>query len=180
MPSHLEPKQVKQCAKPKRSLAPGSTLNQAPCLITPEVTHAQDCQGQLLCQKLSGTSGGGTSLRDGQQAPTRQESSLTASLLTPPSLMVSQGRVASSSLEEVGSWGSRLARSVKGPALDVHAGHDLTVRVFEPQPALRTDNEKPVWDSLSPSLRLSLSAPPLLVLSLSKINKYTLKRQAGG
>ena len=56
--------------------------------------------------------------------------------------------------------------------LDFGSGHDLTVREMEPRVKLYADSVEPAWDSLSPSL----SAPPLLALSLSlslclKINK---------
>ena len=51
---------------------------------------------------------------------------------------------------------------------DFCLGHDLTVREVEPRVGLCTDSVELAWDSLSPSL----SALPLLVLSLSlKINK---------
>ena len=47
--------------------------------------------------------------------------------------------------------------------LDFGSGHDLTVGGFEPHIRLSADSAEPAWDSLSPSL----SAPPLLALSLS-------------
>ena len=60
-----------------------------------------------------------------------------------------------------GVW---VAQSAKHPTLDFGSGHDLIVREFEPHIRLCTDGAEPAWDSLS----LSLSAPPLLALSLSK------------
>ena len=59
--------------------------------------------------------------------------------------------------------GTRVAQSVKCRTPGVGAGHDLTVREFEPHIGLCADSMEPAWDSLSPSL----AAPPLLVLSLS-------------
>ena len=59
-----------------------------------------------------------------------------------------------------GTW---VAQSVEHPTLDFSSGHDLTVREFNPCVGLCTDSAEPSWDSLSPSL----SAPPLLVHSLS-------------
>ena len=47
------------------------------------------------------------------------------------------------------------------------SGHDLMVRGIEPRVRLCTDSTESPWVSLSPSLSLSLSAPPLLALSLS-------------
>ena len=70
-----------------------------------------------------------------------------------------------------------MAPSVKRPTLGFGSGHDLLVHEFEPCVRLHaTLSTEPAWDSLSPSL----SAPLLLVLSLSlkicklkKINKAT-------
>ena len=58
-------------------------------------------------------------------------------------------------------WG-RLGGSV-GWASDFGSGHDLTVHEFEPPVGLCADSSEPASDSVSPSL----SAPSLLVLSLS-------------
>ena len=63
-----------------------------------------------------------------------------------------------------------MAQLVPCPTLDLHLGHELIVRGFEPQVGLYADSSEPAWDSFFPSL----SAPPLLMLSLSlslKINK---------
>ena len=60
-----------------------------------------------------------------------------------------------------------MAQSVKRPTLDFGSGHDLTVRECEPCMGLCTDSTEPAWDSLSSSL----SAPPLLALSVSLSNK---------
>ena len=59
-----------------------------------------------------------------------------------------------------------MAQSVKHPTLGFGLGHDLTVCEFEPDLKLSAKGMKPAWDSPS----LSLSAPPLLSLSLK--NKY--------
>ena len=53
--------------------------------------------------------------------------------------------------------GASVAQSVKHPTPDFSSGRDLTIRELEPHIGLCA-----VWDSLSP-----LSAPPLLMLSLS-------------
>ena len=60
----------------------------------------------------------------------------------------------------------RLGGSVSW-ALDLGSGHDLIVRGFEPCVGLAQSPE-PASDAV---FSLSLSAPPLLVLSVSKINK---------
>ena len=71
------------------------------------------------------------------------------------------------------TWGAWVAQSVKCPTLDFSSGHDLRVHGFEPCIGLCADIAEPAWDSLSPSL----SAPPLLSLSLcsslSQKNKKT-------
>ena len=69
-----------------------------------------------------------------------------------------------------GAWG---AQSVKRPTLDFGSGRDLTVREFEPRIGPCTDLAEPAWNlslslPLSLPVSLSLSAPPLVVLSLSK------------
>ena len=56
-----------------------------------------------------------------------------------------------------------MAQSGERLTLDFGSGHDLTVCEFQPQVGLRADSMEPAWDPLSPSL----SAPPLLMLSLS-------------
>ena len=53
-----------------------------------------------------------------------------------------------------------MAQLVKHLTLDFGSGHDLTVREIETRLWLCTDSTEPAWDSLS--------APPLLVLSLSQ------------
>ena len=69
-----------------------------------------------------------------------------------------------------GSW-------AKSSTLYFSSGHDLMVCECEPCVRLCVGNREPAWDSLSPSL--SLSVPPLLMfslslsLSLSSQNKYT-------
>ena len=60
-----------------------------------------------------------------------------------------------------------MAQSVKRLTLDFGSGHDLMVPGIEPHIGLCADNVEPSWASLSPSL----SAPPLLVLSLKKKKK---------
>ena len=58
-----------------------------------------------------------------------------------------------------------MAQLVKQPTLDFGSVHDLMVHGFEPCVRLPYDDiMETAWDPLS----LSLSAPPLLVLSLSK------------
>ena len=65
-------------------------------------------------------------------------------------------------------WGAWVAQSVECLTLDFSSGHDLMVGEFKAHIRLCTDSAEPAWDSLSPSL----SAPPLLALSLSlKIHK---------
>ena len=61
-----------------------------------------------------------------------------------------------------GAW---VAQSVKHLTLDFDSGHDLEVRGFEPQVGVCADSVEPAQDSLF--LSLSLSAPSLLLLSLS-------------
>ena len=60
--------------------------------------------------------------------------------------------------------GARVVQAVKCLALDFGSGHDLGVREIEPCMGLRGDSSEPALDPLPPSL----SAPPLLTLSLSK------------
>ena len=50
-----------------------------------------------------------------------------------------------------------MAQSVKHLTLDFGSGHDLIVCGFEPRVGLYADCKKPAWDSLSPSLSVSLS-----------------------
>ena len=72
-----------------------------------------------------------------------------------------------------GAW---VAQSVKHPTLDFGSSHNLLVREIKPCVGLCTDSTEPAWDSVS------LSAPPLLVLSLSlslsqkQTNKQTNKQ----
>ena len=68
-------------------------------------------------------------------------------------------------------WGAWVAQMVKGPSLDFHAGHDLTVPEFEPRVGLCMDSTEPAWDPLAPSLSLS-ALLPLTPLSLSLKNKH--------
>ena len=61
-----------------------------------------------------------------------------------------------------------MAQSVKHPTLGFRAGRDVMVHEIEPRVGLCTSSTEPAWDSLSPSL----SAPPLLELSVSlKVKK---------
>ena len=82
------------------------------------------------------------------------------------------GRIAELEVAGRGAW---VAQSVKRPTLGFRSSHNLRVYEFKPQIGLCTDSAEPPWDSLSVplSLSLSLSAPPLLrlSLSLSKTNK---------
>ena len=61
-----------------------------------------------------------------------------------------------------------MAQWVKHLTLDLDAGSNLAVCEFEPRVGLCADSVEPAWDSVS----LSLSVPPLPVLSLSNINKH--------
>ena len=67
--------------------------------------------------------------------------------------------------------GAQVAQSMKRPALDFGSGLDLTVREFEPHVGLCADDVEPAWDSLSPSLSLTLCPSPL-----SQIDTETLKK----
>ena len=61
-----------------------------------------------------------------------------------------------------------MVQSVNCRILDLGSGHDLTAGEFKPRAGLCADSMGPAWDSLS----LPLSAPPLLMFSLSlKLNK---------
>ena len=62
--------------------------------------------------------------------------------------------------------GTRVAQLVKCLTLGFSSGHDLTVHEFEFHISLCADSAEPAWYSLL--LSLSLSAPPLLALFLSK------------
>ena len=50
-----------------------------------------------------------------------------------------------------------MSQSVKSPTLGLGTGRDLTVRETESRVGLCADGMEPAWDSLSPSLPLSLS-----------------------
>ena len=65
-------------------------------------------------------------------------------------------------------WGTWVAQSVRQPTLGFDSGHDLTVHEIEPHVGLHTGSVEPPWDSLSPSLSLSLPLLHLLSLSLSQ------------
>ena len=80
-------------------------------------------------------------------------------------------------LKTEGIWGTWVAPSVKHPTLGFGSGHDLMVHEFDPHVGLHADTMEPAWNSLSLSLSLLLSAPPLLSHSLSlKINENSLKK----
>ena len=64
-----------------------------------------------------------------------------------------------------GAW---VAQWVERPTLDLSSGHDLTVRGFEPRVGLCADSSEP---GACFGFCVSLSAPPLLVLSLSLFQK---------
>ena len=71
-------------------------------------------------------------------------------------------------------WATWVAQLGKCLILGFGSGHDLVFHEFEPHVGLCADNAEPAWDSLSPSLFLSL--PCLLSLSLLKrINKFFKK-----
>ena len=61
-----------------------------------------------------------------------------------------------------------MAQLVKHLTLNFGSGHDLTVHEMEPLIKLCADSMEPAWDSLSPSLSLSLPLPPTHMLPLSK------------
>ena len=65
-----------------------------------------------------------------------------------------------------------MAQSLKCLTLDFHSDHDITVREFGLRIRPCADSLDPAWDSLS----LSLSTPPLLVLSLSQKKKNEKKK----
>ena len=65
------------------------------------------------------------------------------------------------------SRGAWVAQLVKHPTLDFSSRYDLMVHGIEPCVRFRADSKEAAWDSLSPSLSLSLSAPPLLEHTLS-------------
>ena len=67
-------------------------------------------------------------------------------------------------------------QSIEHPTLGFGSGHELTVRGIEPHMGLHAVSTGPVWDSLCPSLGLSVSLSLSLCLSL-KINKCTLKKK---
>ena len=60
-----------------------------------------------------------------------------------------------------------MAQLVKCLTLSFSSDHDLMVHGFKPLISLHVDGLEPAWDSLS----LFFPDPPLLSLSLSKINK---------
>ena len=62
-------------------------------------------------------------------------------------------------------WGAWVAQLGKHLTLGFGSGHDLTVCETEPHVRLHADSVEPAWDSLSPSLFLSL--PHSLSFSLS-------------
>ena len=66
-------------------------------------------------------------------------------------------------LKVVLDWGTYVAQLVEHLTLDLGSGHDLTVCEIEPRIWLCTDIAEPAWDSLFPSVSLSL--PCLLSLS---------------
>ena len=70
------------------------------------------------------------------------------------------------------TWGTCVAQSVKLPTLDFGSGHDLTVYEFQPHIRLSALSCRACFRS---SVPLSLTASPLLMVSLSKINKHFLK-----
>ena len=63
-----------------------------------------------------------------------------------------------------------MAQSVKHPTLDFDSSHDLMVCEFKPHIRLAAVSMEPALDPLYPSL----SAPPLLARSLSKITKINI------
>ena len=70
-------------------------------------------------------------------------------------------------LENTFPRGTWVTQSGKHLTLDFSSGHDLTVCQIEPGVRLCADSMDPAWDSLSPSLSLSLSVLPPLTLALS-------------
>ena len=58
-------------------------------------------------------------------------------------------------------WGTWVAQWLSLVLFDLGSGHDLTVHEFKPHIGLSADGAEPAWDSVL------LSAPPLLVLSIS-------------
>ena len=66
--------------------------------------------------------------------------------------------------KNIRKWGAWVAQSVKHPTPGFSSGPDLTVREFQPRVGLWADSTELARDPLS----FSLSAPPLLTLSLSQ------------
>ena len=64
-----------------------------------------------------------------------------------------------------GAW---VAQSVKHLTLDFSSGQDLVVHETEPHVGLCAISTEPAWDSLSPSLSLSLPSSCFLSLSQNK------------
>ena len=60
-----------------------------------------------------------------------------------------------------------MAQSVKCLTLDFGSGHDLTVCEFKPRLGLWADRAEHAWDSLPPSLSLSL--PHALSLKINTL-----------
>ena len=67
-----------------------------------------------------------------------------------------------SNKEQLRIRGTGAAQLLKCLTFGFGSGHDLPVRGIESHVRLCADSAEPAWDSLSPSL----SAPPLLSLSL--------------
>ena len=65
-----------------------------------------------------------------------------------------------------------MAQSVKCQTLDFTTGHDLEAHEIQPRVRLRADSAAPAWDSLFPSLSLSLPHSHMHML-----NKQTLKKK---
>ena len=84
-------------------------------------------------------------------------------------------------IKEVTRLCAWVAQSVQHPTLDLGSGHDLMISEIESHVGLCAVSVDPAWDSLLPSLSLSLTDLLSLFLSLCvslKINKNFLKTGA--
>ena len=72
----------------------------------------------------------------------------------------------------ISQWGAWVAQLVRRATLDFGSCHNLTVCEIEPHFRLHAISEEPAWDSLSPSLSLSL---PTLEINKHEKNKKHVK-----
>ena len=70
-----------------------------------------------------------------------------------------------------------MAQLVEHLTLDFGSGCDFMVCEIEPCNVLHADSADPAWDSLSLSLSPSLSAPSLVVCSVSQDKNFKKKKK---